>query len=67
MIFASVLQSMLNSGKLGSLTALVCRQMRGSTVLKCTCLTLLKPWRGKVQVIGDRTVVFSLLSVFAGR
>lgn len=37
---------MLTSGKLGCLRGWVCRQMKMSTVLKCTCLTLLKPWRG---------------------
>lgn len=54
--FASILQSMLNSGKLGCLIALACRRTRGSTVLKCTCLTLLKPWRGNVYVFVDCTV-----------
>lgn len=40
---------MPTSGKLDCSSGWVVRQTKMSTVLKCTCLTLLKPWRGNWQ------------------
>lgn len=43
---SNVLQLTLTCWRLGCLRRWVCRRMKMSTVLKCTCLTPLKPWRG---------------------